>query len=150
MNSTIVTLAKRFSEIRAQHEKQTVLLKEISESWDETEGLLMEAMIEEGAKSIRIDGIGLVILASTSFLSVNAASKETFLPYLKESGNGDLIKEDVNSRTLTAFLKGHLEEVTQRFLDEGMDVVDAKKAALDFLSKRGASYFTKREVRINK
>lgn len=150
MSTAITDLAKKFAELKTKHEAQSDVLKQIAGEWTEIEAQLLEAMAEEGVKSTHIDGVGMFTMAVTNYLSVNAANKMVFYPYLKESGNGDLLKEEVNPRTLTAFLKGHLDEIIKRYEDQGHDQVDARNKALEFLNQKGASYFTKREVRMTK
>jgi hypothetical protein len=150
MENTVTELAKKFATLKAEHESQSEVLKKINAEWEDIEARLLDAMVEDGTKSLHIDGLGLFTMAVTNYLSVNAASKETFYPYLKESGNGGILKEDVNARTLTAFLKGHLEDKIREFESSGLDGVDARNKALEFLNSKGASYFTKREIRMTK
>jgi hypothetical protein len=150
MAQDITSLARQYAEAKKRHDDQKSALDAISLEWTEIENQLLEAMVEEGVKSVLIDGLGLFSMATTSYLSVNAANKPLFYPYLKDSGHGSLLKEEVNPRTLTAFLKEHLVEVTRRYEEQGMDGIDARNEALKFLSDKGASYFTKREVRMTK
>ena len=104
-------------------------------------------MVDEGVNSVKLEGVGTFSMRTKSFLNVTIANKEGFLKYLKESGNGGLIKEDVNSRTLTAFLSGHLElGFIRDRVNKGMDEVDARKDALEMLNKRGASYHSERQI----
>lgn len=147
---SITELAKIYAEIRSRHEAASDVLKAIEKEWTEAETALLDAMVEEGTRSIKIDELGTFSMATTNYLSVTAANKETFYPYLKESGNGSLLKEEVNPRTLTAFLKGHLEELIRLQEQRGYDGVDARNKALEFLNKKGASYFTKKEIRLKK
>ena len=146
----ILERAKRFFELKGQNEVAKDILKELSEKWDEAEKLLIEAMVEEGVNSVDLDGIGKFSMVTKNYLSVNAANKPGFLDYLKSSGNGAIIKEDVNPRTLTAFLKDHLEAVIGTYEQTGLDKVDARNAALEFLKEKGAAYFSDRGISFRK
>lgn len=147
MNTKILEHAKRFKELKAKSAEQDAALKETNKEWDECELQLLEAMIEEGVNSINIDGLGLYSMRTENYLSVNAANKPVAYGYLKESGNGSLLKEEVNPRTLTAFLKGHLADLIKaRVENTGVDEVIARQACLEFLNSKGVNYFTKRGV----
>lgn len=150
-NADIQTLAAKFKELKEKSESIENELKQVNAEWSEVELLLLEALVNEGVKTIKLDGLGTYTLKVTNYLSVNAANKPSFLEYLKRTGNGGLIKEDVNSKTLTAFLRGHLDDVAKRFVEkENDDEVTARNKALEFLNKQGANYFTKREIAFRK
>lgn len=146
MEGKIVTLAKAFVELRTKHAEQEKILKQLSTEWDALETELLDAMVEEGVSSVKIEGIGLFSMSTSNYLSVNAANTGTFYAYLKESGNGGLLKEYVNPKTLTAFLKEHLESLKSEFEAKGLDQVEARNTALEYLKEKGAAYFTKRGV----
>jgi deoxyribodipyrimidine photolyase len=147
MNTRIVELTKKFSEIKAEHEELENKLKEAATKWSEIETELLSAMIEEGVNSVDIDGLGRFSLRTRNYLSVNSANKERFFEYLKETGNDHLLKLDVNPRTLTAFLNDHLESLIQQKVSEFEgDTVAAREKMLAFLNEKGASYFTKRDI----
>lgn len=151
MAKTITELAKRYDELQTKHEEQSDILKAISTEWEALETELLEAMAEEGVNSVRLDGIGLISMSVSNYLSVNAANKPGFYEYLKAAGHGGLLKEEVNPKTLTAFLKGHLEELIKGFQENyDMDTVAARDAALIFINDKGASYFTKRGISLRK
>lgn len=150
-NDRIVELGRKFKELKEEHEKQSDILKQVGVRWDEAERDLLEAMVEEGVKSIEIAGLGRFTMRVTNYLSVNAANKEGFYEYLKEAGHGGLLKLDVNPKTLTAFLSQHFEELQKKYGDEaGLDMVDAREKALEFLKSKGAAYFTKRDISLTK
>jgi hypothetical protein len=146
MNTQIIDLGKKFKQLKQDYAEQEAKLKAVGAEWEDTEKQLIDAMIEEGVKSVALDGLGLFSLRTTNYLSVNAANKPDFYQYLKESGNGALLKEDVNPKTLTAFLGKHMEELQTQFVRSGLDEVDARNKALELLNKKGASYFTKRDI----
>lgn len=144
--SKLVEICKRYREIKTAHEGLSDQLKQLGQVWTDTELELIDAMVEEGTNSIDVEGAGKFSLCTKNYLSVNAANKAQFYPYLKESGHGGLLKEDVNPKTLTAFLKTHLVEVEGKFKAEGMDQFDASKAALEFLKSKGAAYFSEKTI----
>lgn len=146
MNQKILELTQKFKELKHKSESATEVLKEINLEWTDVENQLIEAMGEEGVKSIKIEGLGLFSLTAKSYLSVNAANKPKFYEYLQESGNEALLKLDVNPRTLTAFLKGHLDALINERLGTGQDEIDARNNALQFLNEKGASYFVDRLI----
>jgi len=143
---TIQQLAAQYKAIKTRHDSLTEEIKKLNAEWSEVETQLLDAMMEDGVNSVKLVGLGHFIMTTKNFLSVNAANKPQFYAYLKKSGNGALLKEEVNPRTLTAFLKGHLEEITKIYANGGLDVVEARKQALEYLNVKGASYFSERGV----
>jgi hypothetical protein len=151
MNEKLTALARAFSAVRLQLDEANDAIKNLENLVSERERDLLEAMVEEGVKSVSIDGVGLLSLKTTNYLSVNSANKEEFYKYLQESGNGSLLKLDVNPRTLSAFLKNHLEELIRtECAASGKDEIDARNECLEFLNKKGASYFTKHGISLRK
>lgn len=145
--NNLVKLAHDFHAARAKCEELKTLLKEANAKKTQLELDLLEAMTDDEVSGVKIEGLGAFSMVTTNYLSVNAASKPNFFKYLKEAGHGGLLKEDVNTNTLTAFLKGHLAELTNKFVDsEGLSEFDASKKALEFLNKKGANYFSERGV----
>lgn len=150
MNNELVELGKKFFELKTKHEEQSAALKELGAEWEAVETELLETMAEEGVSSINIDGLGLFSMSTRNMLSVNAANKEKFWEYLKESGNGHLLKLDVNPRTLTAFLGEHLAALIEKRKAEGKMEFEAREEMLKFLNEKGASYFVKRGISFRK
>lgn len=151
MNNKIVELLREFKSVKDEYEQAEAVLKILTTKWDQAEAALLEAMVEEGVSSFNVEGIGTASMRTENYLSVNAANTEQFYQYLKLSGNGALLKESVNPRTLQAWLKQHLQDVIAQFeTDDGIDSVDARDKALEFLNKQGASYFTKRGIALRK
>ncbi len=147
MNETLINLGKQFRKFKDEYKEKEDALKALGNEWEECEKQLLDAMVEEGVNSINIEGVGLLSMRTENYLSVNAANTGFFYTYLKESGNGGLLKEYVNPRTLTTFLKEHLELKINEIKDaKGIDEFDARKEALDFLQTKGAAYFSKKSV----
>ena len=150
MDQKIIAFAKEFKRLKDEHDELSGKLKEIDTLWSAAEAALLDAMLEEGVNSIDLGGVGKLSMRTVNYLSVNAANTEQFYQYLRLSGNGALLKESVNPRTLTAWLKSHLEELIAGANNNGMDAVDARTASLEFLKTKGASYFTKRGIALRK
>lgn len=150
MNTQLVELGKKFFELKTKYEEQDKALKELGAQWEVVETELLETMSEEGVNSINIDGLGLFSMSTRNMLSVNAANKEQFWKYLQDSGNGHLLKLDVNPRTLTAFLGEHLTALIEAKKSEGKMEFEAREEMLKFLNEKGASYFVKRGISFRK
>lgn len=146
MTNKLTDLARSFVEIKARHEAKSEELKAINAEWQACEEQLLDAMVDEGVASTRIDGVGLISMRVENFLSVTAANKEQFYSYLQSSGNGGLLKLDVNPKTLTAFLKEHLATLVKQSVESGLDEVQSREKSLEYLKNVGANYFTKRTL----
>lgn len=145
----LVVMSKELHALRKDIAAKKQALSDLNTAKDKLETELIEAMAEAEVNSVSIDGLGLFSMTTTNYLSVNAANKVRFYSYLKESGHGGLLKEEVNSATLTAFLKGHLIEVTKKFVEsDDLEEFDARKKALEYLNGKGASYFSERGVSV--
>lgn len=146
----ITMLSKTLHSLRESHAEASDALKEIAAKRDDAESALIDAMVEEGVKSISVQGLGLFTFTTKNYLSVNAANKPQFYAYLQESGNGDLLRLDVNPKTLTAFLREHLDGLIAQKEQDGLDSVTAREVSLKFLNERGASYFSERGISVRK
>lgn len=150
MNKQIIELSQEFAKLKARHEEASKVVKDINAEWGEVETKLIEALIEEGVKSIVIDGIGRVILTSKAHLSVNIADKPKMFAYMKDTGAGSLIREDCPAQTLTKWLGERLEELQKEEMSGGLDEVEAREKALGQLKAEGASFFLKRQISLRK
>jgi hypothetical protein len=139
-------IAKRYKLLQDAHEAKNEELKLISAEWTECEKELLEAMTEEGVNSIKVEGVGLMSMRTKNYLNVTAANKSQFYSYLQKSGNGGLLKLDVNPRTLTSFLGTHLEHLIKEKVTSGADEITARNESLEFLKAQGAAYFSERGI----
>lgn len=147
----IVSLGKMYRSLQNLSEAIKELQKVVDSEWSTIEADLQEAMIEEGCKSINVNGLGMFTMRARNMLSVNAANKSTlFFPYLTESNNADILKLDVNPKTLGAFLDSHFAELQSKYEAEGMDNIQARDKALEFLKEKGVTYFVKRDIAFKK
>jgi hypothetical protein len=148
--SKLSDIAKRYYELQEKSEATAKVLKEINTEWTGVEAEMLEMLVEEGVNTIKLAEYGTFMMKTTNILSVNIADKPRMFEYLKESGNGGLIKEDVASATLTAFLGKHYTELSNKYIQNGLDEIEAGKVALEFLNKKGANYFTKRGISLKR
>ncbi len=134
-NNFIVDLGRKFAACKAEHDEAAKVLKDIAAKWTEVENELLQAMSEAGMKSITIEGVGRLTLRRSHYPSVNSSNKPGFFEYMKKSGHGALIKEDVNTQTLNAFLKRHVEELKLQLEEDGLTTLQAdilnEKAGMD-------------------
>ena len=142
----IKELAEKFRSIKKRHAEVKAELARVDEEWTEIEQKIMDWMIEEGQKSVTYAGIGRLTMATKNYLSVTADHKPLFFEYLKESGNGDLLKLDVHPKTLGSFLDQHFQNITSQLESSGLDQVTAREQALEFLNSKGASFFSKKHI----
>lgn len=177
MNQEIVELAKKFQDCKERHAEAEKKVKAINEEWLEVEKDLLTAMADEGVKSFDLEGVGKITMRISKIASVNAANKPDFFVYLRDTGNGGLIKEDVNSKTLTSFLRGHIEELQEAIVKDGMpaehakmlldldinhyngveikpgakfDAMDASVIVTQLMQGLGASVYEKRDIQLGK
>ena len=105
MNTKIIELGKQFKEFKKKEAELKAELKLLNEQWQTCENELLEAMTEEGVRSVTIENVGMLSMRTTNFLSVTADNKPSFFEYLHESGNAGLLKLDVHAATLKSFFR---------------------------------------------
>lgn len=146
MNNLLVEKAKEYFALKTEHDDLSAKLKTVAEKWDAVEVELMQLLIEEGVNSIKLDGLGAFTLATRNFFNVTKENEESFYQYLKDTGNGGLLREYVNPRTLSTFLNSHFERIKETYGED----FEAKDKALDFLKQKGASVFEKKTISFRK
>lgn len=67
--------------------------------------VLPERMDEEGIETVKVSGVGRLQLRSDIRCSTPAHNKEALHEWLRENGYESMIRPDVNSSTLKAFVK---------------------------------------------
>ncbi len=150
-NSKILALAKQFHSYKNQVKEMAEALKTLNAEWTAIESELLEAMVEEGVGSVKIDGLGNFILSTKTYLSLPAANRPQGYEYLKANGLGDIIKEYADPRTLGATLDLHFGNlVSQLQTNSELDIVDARKQAVELLNSKGFNYFSERTISLRK
>lgn len=72
--------------------------------------LLPTYMTDNDIDKISIDGVGTVYLNRDVFVHVRAEDRDKLHQWLRDDGNGDVIKEQVAPQTLKALAKARLTE----------------------------------------
>lgn len=147
MTNEIVDLARRFYALKTTHAELKTKLDAIDKEWVAIENELMEAMVEEGVSTIKVDDAGKFTLASEHYFSATVENKPEVFEYLKKNGHGALIKEDVNARTLSAFCKNMLTEMALSEIRNGVSSMEAEASAIEKMKNIGFNYFRKRTIR---
>lgn len=94
-------IVDRFSAVKA----------ELQKLYDFVRFTMVPAVMEdEGIESAKVEGVGRVYLNSDVNVSVRAGKSEEAQVWLVDSGNGDLIKETVNSSSLKALVKSMMKK----------------------------------------
>lgn len=104
-----IEIIKHFAALRIANDQ----IKEAREALEELEKRLSREYIPEvmrahGIKTVTIEDVGRVSLSNR--WSCSMIDKPLGLDYLRNSGNGSLIQETVNSNTLAAFAKNFNDE----------------------------------------
>ena len=148
----IQELTAKFKQLKTAYDEADEKLKEINAAWNACDEELLAAMVEEGVNSASFAGIGTISMRVKNYLSVNAANKSGFYDHLREIKKDDILKLDVNPKTLGSFLDGYLADLKAKYMEEDgeLDQISARDKALEFLKSKGVSYFTKRDLALSK
>lgn len=107
----------KLKEMCAQLKKAKEFKKELEEKLKQTEAIIQNLsssvipkMMEDAEiPKVTFEGIGTVYLANLVRVSVLAEDKPAFMQFLRETGQQDIIKEDVPWQTLSKWGKEVLE-----------------------------------------
>lgn len=72
--------------------------------------LVPDTMEDAGVESAKIEGVGRISLSSDINVSVRAGKSGEAQVWLVDTGNGDLIKETINSSSLKALVKAMMKK----------------------------------------
>lgn len=147
---SITELGQEFVALKKQYEEKEKELKEIGAKWEQVEKDLLEEMALVGVDSFSLEGLGKLYFRNQNYYTVAGDHKQAFFEYLKECGNEHLLKLDVHPNTLKSFLNEHEQLLIADNVAKGMDEMEAKSEALEFLKSKGASFFTKRGLSFRK
>ncbi len=104
-----VELAMYMDAIGKLHSDLDDVKKEVGKLFDYIRTkLLPDKMESEGLDSMKVAGLGTVVLTSDMYMSV--ADKDAAYRWLIEIGSGDLIVDTVNSSSLKALLRRRLQD----------------------------------------
>jgi hypothetical protein len=110
-NNTIVFLTKKFKEfydLERDHKARMEEARELKEQWEEA---LLSKMLEEEVQNIKT-GDGMFYSREDTFANYDHARESEVFDWLHETGNETLIRETINARTLTAWVKEQQEQGT--------------------------------------
>jgi hypothetical protein len=98
---------QRKAELAEQTKELNKLIQKLSEKD------IPEYMDENEIEKLSVEGVGTVFIQNKVYANVKVADKPKFFAWLRENDNQDLIKEDVNAKTLGVFAKEQLEAGTE-------------------------------------
>jgi hypothetical protein len=127
MENTIVFLTKKFKEFYdLERELKTTMeeVRKLKESWEEA---LLAKMLEEEVQNIKT-GDGMFYSREDVFANYDHAREEAVFNWLHETGNETLIKETINARTLTAWVKEQQDQGTD--LPDFFNIVSKRRIGL--------------------
>lgn len=104
-----LTLADKLRDLKLKKTQFESHVKEINAEIRNTEEQLYSDMMTEELQSFKKDGT-LFYLSFKTYASPTAKMRERLCQTLKDNGYGDIVKETVNSNTLSAFVKEQEEE----------------------------------------
>lgn len=128
-------LADEMLEAKRALEDATAHKASLEKRWNELRRVEMPELMQElglvgpdGKGRFTHESGAKVHLQVEIFAHVRAADRDAFFSYLRETGNGDLIRETVHHQTLTAFAKECLRD--GRATPEMLKIETGKKAVL--------------------
>ncbi len=114
MSNKLVSMVHDLADAKKEKEEIAARTKELNEvirKLSETE--IPEYMDENEIEKLSVEGVGTVFIQNKVYANVLVADKPKFFAWLRENDNEDLIKEDVNAKTLGSFAKEQLEAGTE-------------------------------------
>jgi hypothetical protein len=125
---SIVDMASRMRELQAKKDELEGLLKDINKNLDQLRLRdIPDAMADADIRTLTIDGIGRVQLASDAYVSI--IDKEAGYAWLAEHGYDGLIQPYVQPSTLKAAVKAAIKE-GQTFPDELFNIQPFMRASI--------------------
>lgn len=107
-------------------------LKELNAEYDVLRFELVPEAMENGgiASGIRFDGIGQIVLLADLRVSCKKAQKPSLFSWFKQHKLKDLIREDINASTLTAWCKQRIKDGKELPPSDLVSVTPVTKASL--------------------
>lgn len=84
--------------------------KEMQGIYDVCTTMLATKMLEDGITNITVDGVGRVTVTSDVYASIKVENRQAAYQFLRDTGNGDLIKDTVNASSLKSLVKSMLKD----------------------------------------
>lgn len=114
--SDIFELADKLKELKARKKELEDAAKEISTEIETVDQEMVQMMIDQEMQNFSRAGT-LFYLNTKTYASPVAEKKPELFTALKDEGFGDLIKETVDSRSLSAFVNEQIEENDDKLPD---------------------------------
>lgn len=110
-NLTVSELAEYQNVLRSKLDSFDRAKKELQKVYDIVRNsILAGKMEEEGIKTITVENVGRVCVTSDVYASIKVENKERAYQFLRDTGNGDIIKDTINSSSLKSVVKSMLRE----------------------------------------
>lgn len=107
--SEIKKLIQELSAIRKTYKHTSEALDDIKEKKTQLEQTLFIALENAGLQNVKGEDGCTYYRKEQMFANVKMEDKPTFFQWLRDNDMGDIIKEDIHFKTLTAFVKEQLE-----------------------------------------
>ena len=107
--SEIKNLIQELSLIRKMYKDTSDTLENVKEKKTQLEQALFIALENAGLQNVKGEDGTTFYRREQFFANVKVQDKPVFFQWLRDNGMGDIIKEDIHSKTLTAFVKEQLE-----------------------------------------
>lgn len=108
-NNRMLELADKLAEVRDSLDELESRQKELNKEKEQIERELFEMMLAEDVEKFTRNGRTFSPQVKT-YASINAEYREAAFQWLKDNGFGDLVKEQVNTNSLTSWYKEQIEE----------------------------------------
>lgn len=113
-----IHLIRVFHAVSQNYDVMDSVKKSYNKTFDDgSKEYVPDALRRAGVKSIRVEDVGNVVISHRFSCSIREGMQDDAFSWLKSNGHGGLIKETVNSNTLSAFAKNLIE-------DEGKELPD--------------------------
>ncbi len=110
-NMTPVELVKAMAAIRITKDDLDEQAKVVGAEFDFLRLVKIPAKFEEQEITLlKVEGIGRCNLTGDLQVSVIPGAKEALFQFMRDTGRGDLIKEEINASTLKATVKGMMQK----------------------------------------
>lgn len=106
----IKNLITELSGVRKLYKDMSSTFDHIKEKKAQLEEALDKALENAGLQNVKGEDGTTYYRREQFFASVKAQDKPAFFQWLRDHGMGDIIKEDVHAKTLTAFVKEQMEQ----------------------------------------
>lgn len=98
---SLIKNVKKMHAIELEITKLEIKIKDLEREKEELIDLVIPQMLNNGIKNLKLEGVGTAYISKKE--SVNIIDVTSFYDYLRDSGNGDMIKETVNWQTLNSW-----------------------------------------------